>query len=86
MSGNGPRRQNRSGDERAAPSVSRPVTARDVEDALDVPMDRLEYFVEFHPDPSVEAVLTLAGRPTANQDVRDVVAAWLGEQAEGGEE
>lgn len=47
--------------------------------ALDVDLDRLEEFVRWHPNPTVDAVLSMAGRPDATDAVREKVAAWLQE-------
>jgi hypothetical protein len=45
--------------------------------ALQKRPERLKEFIEFHPNPTVDAVLALADRPPADQDTRDMVARWV---------
>lgn len=52
-------------------------TLREIAVALDVPPDRLAYFVECHPNPTVATVLELAERPPVDDETRDRIAEWL---------
>ena len=52
-------------------------TLREIAVALDVPPDRLAYFVECHPNPTVATVLELADRPPVDDETRDRIAEWL---------
>jgi len=52
-------------------------TLREIAVALDIPPDRLAYFVECHPTPTVRTVLELAERPPVDDETRDRIAEWL---------
>lgn len=50
--------------------------------ALNYDPDSLTQFVEFHPDPTVDAVRRLADRPPVDEDTREIIAEWLAAQTE----
>jgi hypothetical protein len=57
-------------------------TLREIAVALDVPPDRLAYFVECHPNPTVATVLELADRPPVDDETRDRIAEWLADDGD----
>ncbi len=63
-----------SGDEQSDNQTPR---TRAVAVALQKRPERLREFIEFHPNPTVDAVLALADRPPADQDTREMVAEWV---------
>jgi hypothetical protein len=63
---------NASGDEQSNQPQTRAVAV-----ALQKRPERLKEFIEFHPNPTVDAVLALSDRPPADQDTRDMVARWV---------
>ena len=50
---------------------------RHVAAALDIDPDRLAYFAECHPDPTVDVILNLADRPPVDDETRAIIARWL---------
>jgi hypothetical protein len=63
---------NASGEEQSNQPQTRAVAV-----ALQKRPERLREFIEYHPNPTVDAVLALADRPPADQDTRDMVARWV---------
>jgi hypothetical protein len=50
---------------------------RKIAAALDVEPDRLQDYVEYHPDPTVDSVLAMSNRPPTADETRERIAAWL---------